>query len=242
MIDEAKKIAPAAYLPFKTFLSSVEALEHGLPKKLDRAIWRGQSGIVQGQIMMAFRFLGLIDDEDQPTPFLSDLVERKNERAQCVGIMLKSAYRKVFDLDLTKTSPKMLEEAMSNYGVGGDTRRKAVAFFLRAARYAEIPMHLLLTAQIRNSNGAPRRRRKGPDAPPAPPAATPSVPLSKPRPSQGETRSVALPSGTVVSLHVSANWMLMPPEERKYVFGLVDQLHQYPEAGESSEDEEDIDL
>ena len=120
----SKTTTPAAYLPFKTFLSSIEALEHGLPKKLDRSIWK-QSGIVQGQIMMALRFFNLVDELDQPTPALQRLVDSPDKRQEHIAALLSYAYKDILSHDLTKMTPKMLEEYMGQYNVSGDTRRKA---------------------------------------------------------------------------------------------------------------------
>ena len=75
--DSTVKVTAAAYLPFRTFLSAIESLEHGIPKNIDRTIWRNQSGVTQSQILMAFRFFGLVDDSDQPTELLHELVEKK---------------------------------------------------------------------------------------------------------------------------------------------------------------------
>lgn len=224
-----QKAIPAAYLPFKTFLSAIEALEHGLPRKLDRTMWRSQSGIIQGQIMMALRFLSLINDSDEPTGALHKLVapENKEKRQELVGALLLHAYRAVMDHDLTKMTPKMLDDEFEQYGVQGDTRRKAVAFFLRAAKYAELPMHPLLSAQTRNSVSGPRRKRKKAGnggeangaADPAPAATSGGSPT---------TKTVKLASGTIVVLNIMANWMDMGSTEREYVYGLIDRLQNVP--------------
>ena len=58
--QERTQTAPAPYLPFLSFKGAIEALEQGVPKKLDRTIWRTQSGIMQTQILMTFRFFGLV--------------------------------------------------------------------------------------------------------------------------------------------------------------------------------------
>lgn len=233
-MEEGKKATPAAYLPFKTFLSSIEALEHGLPKKLDRSIWR-QSGIVQGQIMMALRFFRLISDTDEPTRALYVLVEESSKRPQHIGELVRDAYADIIAHDLTKMTPKMLEDAMGAYGVQGDTRRKAIAFFLRAAKYAEMPMHPLLTSQTRNASNGVRRKRKARDG-----AADTQAPVTPPVSSQTtDTKVVKLPSGTVVTLHIAANWLDMSPEERTYVFGLVDHLHDHPGLDEPEEEEDE---
>jgi hypothetical protein len=220
---------PAAYLPFKTFLSSIEALEHGIPKKIDRTIWRNQSGVTQSQIIMALRFFRLIDNEDRPTVMLTRLVEEKDKRAEHLSVLLQVAYRDLIAHDLTKMTTKMLEDAMEQYSVTGDTKRKAVAFFLRAAKYAQIPMHPLLTAAMRNSSG-PRKRR---------------TPQGKghfvgdmngradvrheERPS-GNSRTVNLPNGGSVTLTIEADPFSLIGEERKFVFDLVDKMQTYQDA------------
>ena len=225
MAEDQKKAIPAAYLPFKTFMSSVEALEQGIPRRLDRTIWRGQSGIVQGQIMMAFRFLGLINDKDEPTDVLRELVEKKSDRALEIRNIIEDAYVDLLgDHDLTKTTPKMLDEAMSQYNVGGDTRRKAVAFFLRAAKYAEMPMHPLLAAQTRNASNGVRRKRRPKEAIDTPPP-TPPTPNSDGSPK--EVIAVKLPSGGLVTLTISAKWTDMDREEWEFVRGLVERLRQF---------------
>src|SRR5579859_1760088 len=134
-IPEPASQNAAAYLPFKTFLSAIEALEHGIPKKIDRTIWRTQSYIVQTQIIMALRFLGLVDSQDNPSPKLHQLVEKKSDRKMFLNNLLVDAYRSIIDLDLTKTTPKMLDDEMEKYNVSGDTKKKAVRFFLQAAKY-----------------------------------------------------------------------------------------------------------
>src|SRR5260370_38142366 len=65
-----------SYLPLKTFPGALDALREGVPKKIDRGIWRTQSGAGQGQIMIALRFLGLLNDSDAPTmPLLEQLAK-----------------------------------------------------------------------------------------------------------------------------------------------------------------------
>ena len=235
--EGARRTPVAAYLPFKTFLSAVEALEHGLPKKLDRSIWRGQAGIVQGQIMMAFRFLSLINERDEPTDELANFVHQREMRSEYVGRLIKMAYLDLFsEHDLTKTTPKMLEEAMSRYGVQGDTRRKAIGFFLRAAKYAELPMHPLLSAQTRNSNAGMRRRRKSLEVAVDLAAAT-NLHGTNAAGGDGTTKSVTLPSGTVVTLNIVADWLDMKGAERDYIFGLIDSLQQVPSAEDIEQEE-----
>lgn len=232
----AAKTTPAAYLPFKTFLSSIEALEHGIPKKIDRTIWRSQSGVTQSQILMGLRFLHLVDDQDQPTPMLHRLVEDKDQRQATMATLLNTAYRDLIAHDPTKMTPKMLEDMMEGYNVTGDTKRKAVTFFLRAAKYAGLPMHPLLTAQMRNV--APRRRRapgvrQGLDATLTVTNATESDIRA------ANTKQVSLHSGGTVTMSVSYDPFSLSAEDRQFVFDLVDKFQAYAATHPASDEREE---
>lgn len=229
--DNAKS-SPAAYLPFRTFVSSVEALEHGIPKQIDRTIWRSQSGVVQSQILMALRFLGFVDTADAPTPLLHDYVEQKDHRKQNMVRILRSAYADIIKHDLTKMTPKMLDDAFDAYGVSGDTKRKAVTFFLKAAKFAEIPMHPLLSSQVRNTGPRGKRRteRKASEEN--------LSPMPDPAPngfSASNSRTLELKSGGSVTVTVAYDPFSLSREDRDFVFKLVDMLQGYS----STADEED---
>ncbi len=240
MAEEPAKTAPAAYLPFKTFISAIETLEQGLPKKLDRTVWRSQSGVIQSQIMMALRFFGLVNDDGVPTVALQRLIDGKDKRQEQMGALLRYAYKDIIDHDLTKMTPRMLEDAMSAYNVSGDTRRKAVGFFLRAAKFADFSMHPLLYGQIRETgNGSRKKRQKAGRSAENPLHSTfPPNPLS-PDPSR---KTIPLKSGGSVTLEIAANPFSMSGTDRTFVFELIDKLHEYAgtlptSGGEEEEDE-----
>jgi len=216
--------APAAYVAFRTFLGAIDALQHGLPKKLDRTIWRNQSGVVQSQIMMAFRFFGLVDSEDRPTPALQRLVDHPQKRPEHMSALLLHSYRDLIDHDLTKMSPKMLEQAMEQYNVSGDTRRKAITFFLQAAKFAELPMHPLLSAQIRST---PTKRRKKTREVAGRSEELQNQSAASASNSAGSVKTILLRSGGTLTLSVVADVFAMSAEDRSFVFGLIDELQNY---------------
>jgi hypothetical protein len=237
-----EKTSPAAYVPFRTFISAIESLEHGVPKKIDRTIWRTQSGVTQTQIMMAFRFFDLVDTDDRPTGLLHELVNEKEQRKVAMGTVLAGAYARILANDLTKTTPKMLDDEFDLLGVSGDTKRKAVTFFLKAAKFAELPMHPLLAAQVRNTGPRAKNRgsRKISDAGTTTIKVTPNGTPSGVQ--AANTRSVSLRSGGTVTMAVSYDPFSLSSEDRKFVFDLVDQLNAYAEQHPpdgSEEDEED---
>jgi hypothetical protein len=233
--ESVPRATPAPYLPFLTFLGSVAALEHGIPKKLDRTMWPNQSGLVQSQILMAFRFLDLVDDEDRPTDLLHELVREKDGRTGIITKILNQSYTALIDHDITKMTPKMVEDAMERYNVSGETKRKAVSFFLRAAKFATMPMHPLLSAMVRNTGPRKRRAKKGLFVP----EMSGRADLSFEAPKNSSMKTVRLNSGGTVALSISADPFTLPSEDRNFVFELVDKLQAYADAHVLSGSEED---
>ncbi len=236
--DAAPRTTPAPYLPFLTFQSAIESLEHGIPKKLDRTIWPSQSGLVQSQILMAFRFLGLVDAEDRPAGLLHELVEHKEHRKMLIGEIVHGAYADIISHDLTKMTPKMLDDAFEQFGVTGDTKRKAVTFFLKAAKFADVPMHPLLSTQVRNTG--PRKKRaqkpKGVFIGDMNGAADPAYDPDK-RPTS--TQTAVLSSGGRLVLQIFGDPFALPSDERQVVFELVDRLRNIAAAVEGDGEPED---
>lgn len=224
--ESAAQATPAAYLPFRTFLGAIEALQHGIPKRIDRTIWRSQSGVVQGQIMMALRFFGLVNSEDEPTTALHRFVDSPEKRSENIRALLHHAYRDLIDRDLTKMSPKMLEEAMEQYSVSGDTKRKAVRFFLQAAKFADLPMHPLLSGQVRNTSGTRRKRTKVREiGVHVEDQAQPQEVSSSAQ--QRNITNVDLKSGGKLTLIINVDLISLSSEDRTFVFGMIDKFKEY---------------
>jgi hypothetical protein len=143
-----------AYISFTTFQSAVQSLRvHGLPDKLDRTAWQSRSGTEQGQIIGAFKFLGLIDENDRTQPVLKSLSgaqEGSEAEKELLSGLLKAKYLKLFELDLKTATSGQVAAAIGSYGPTGATRDRAVRFFLKAAHYCGIPMSSRLTAGMRS--------------------------------------------------------------------------------------------
>ncbi len=86
-MEAGRPVVP--YVPFKTFLTALDALEAGLPNQLDRSVWPSYSGAIQGQLLGAFRFLGLMDEGNCPTPALGELVSKRGARRE----LLRATHR-----------------------------------------------------------------------------------------------------------------------------------------------------
>lgn len=225
-------VLPAPYLPFKTFLGSLDPFLQGIPPKIDRTLWN-QSGFVQGLIMNAYRYFHLVDANNKPTPEFHQLVKSKvEERKAQIKQLLDIGYPEVTMHDLATMTPRILDELMDKYNVSGETKKKATTFFLQAAKFADIPLSNFLTEKIRNTSGTRRRRRIDGE-----------IDTRSQRPAfhatDGSSRSVALAEGGTVTLTISADVFGLGKEDREFVFRLIDQLQQYESEHPSVDDEDE---
>ncbi len=155
------------YIPYATFISALDALKRdGIPGtgKIDKTLWDTQSGAIQGQILIGFRFLGLIDEHNKVLPALPPLVNASaEERKPMLKKVIEGAYSKLLALDLNTISQGQLDQALRDYNIGGSTLTRAVRFFVKACQEAGIP----ISSRVSGKNqppapGAPpqaRRRR-----------------------------------------------------------------------------------
>ena len=244
-IEARKKTAP--YLPFRTFLGSLDTFSQGLPHVLDRTIWRSQAGVTQGLIMNTYRFLGLVDEYDAPTDALESMVRQTEQRPALLRGLIESTYGHEFGLDFSATTPKILEDMFVDfYAVTGATKQKAITFFLKAARFANITLSPLLLTQIRNT-ASRKRRTKGKDS-----GTTPARENGDGQAQQvavtgnattDTTHRIDLVSGGTLTFTITANPFKMPQKDRDFVFSLIDMLQQYerehPVGGNNDEEEDE---
>lgn len=234
MANDAQ-IKAAPYLPLKTFLSALDALREGVPKRIDRAIWRSQSGAVQAQIMVAFRFFGLVDDADVPAlPLLENLANAdETHRKVLLKPLIEHAFQPIIAHDLTKMTPSMLSEEMESFGISGDTLRKSVTFFLQVAKYLDLPLSPYLKDKTRSS---PKTRRVV-RVQTTPPTANGSS--SAPAPTAtGSSTSVTLRGGGTVTMNVTADVWKMPSDDRAFVLDLIDKIQAYEKVSVSPKPKE----
>lgn len=242
MAEEAKA---AVYVGWQTFSNSLDALAEGVPNVIDRSAFPNQSGGVQSQLMAGLKFLALVDEAGKPTNDLYDLaVKDQVKRKETLRRVLESRYAQLFALGLDKATPSQLSDAMAkSYNVTGDTRDKALRFFLGAAQYAGVTLSRFL---IKN-DGTPIVRRRPVSRRPATDAGTrraqtePNIataPMEQPPTSAGMSRSITLVSGGSVTLSASVDMFKLSSEDRKFLFDIIDRLANYEEGGEDEVDEE----
>ena len=128
------------YISFRTLLNAIERMEtDGMPSRLDRSYLSNLPWSTQNHFLASCRALQLIDENGRPNPVLIRLVEDPTSRPQVIGTVLRDFYAGPISLSQNATQAE-LEERFKEYGLAGSTSRKAIAFFLHAAAFAELPM------------------------------------------------------------------------------------------------------
>jgi hypothetical protein len=219
-MPEDKKAA-VAYVPFKTFLAAIEGFERHMPEPIDNSAWPTYSGAIKSQLLGAFRFLGLIDDKGTAMPALKSLVEDKAHRKANLRKIMEASYKPLIAAGLQNMSPKRFDELMGDYGMQGETHNKVVSFFIKAARYAELPISpLLLRRGARPITARKRKHDEGGDEG--------VVGISVPQTSSGGTsKTVDLVSGGQLTVVLSVNLLDLNASDREFVFGIIDKVQSY---------------
>lgn len=126
------------------------------PQVLSNELFANRSGASRYEMLVAFRFLGLMHEDRRPTEEGRALIE--NPSTDRLRTIIERAYPAVIALGLGTATTSQLNEVLRQMGVKeASTLRKARTFFLLAAEKAGIPIGNHLTA--RAPAGKPMARR-----------------------------------------------------------------------------------
>jgi hypothetical protein len=213
------------YLPFSSFITGLDQLAQAMPNVIGREVFPYHSGVLQGQMLGALRFLDLIDGSGTPKGnTLERLAIEKDvpSRRTHIRSLLKSAYADVLKLDLAKMTPSQLDAAFEGYGVSGDTKKKAKTFFIKAARYAELSVSPLLTRKGRASTSVKKKKAS---------TQKPSTELSTLQSSVAEegdevvtSKTVPLKGGATLTVIVRGNLLDVDSGDRELIFKFIDEF------------------
>jgi hypothetical protein len=224
MTEAANNKLTPPYLPYRTFLSSLDKLAEGVPPRIDRGIWKNQTGSIQSLIMGAYRFFGLIDDQSKPTKTLHDLVAHRDKPNEFVKSILEEKYAEVIKHNLSTMTEALINEYFAEaFGVEGDTKRKCITFFLQAAKAVGMPLSSFLQSQVRVRTSGTRRRRREENGE----ELEELEEVDESLPQVGEAKTVELRSGGTLTLSASVKFFDMASDDRTFVFELIDKLRDY---------------
>lgn len=140
-----------------------------IPPTIDKRLWPNYSNTVANQLVAALKFLGLVDEAGVPTDMLRLLVENHggDQWPSALEVVVRSAYQPVMDVELDKVHGSHLRDKFKTvFGVEGDQQRKAIAFFLFAARDAGIKLSPYLKLRERGANRSGGRKKRVEKPPP----------------------------------------------------------------------------
>ena len=172
---EAKPASPP-YIPYLTFKNFIQWLEtDGIPLQFDRTAWEKKySGSTGPQLLTGLRFLGLLKGE-RPTSELDCVM---NAQGDDRNALLRDTFQRSYNIinfdDLPRATPGMLRNWLTQYGIEGDTVRKAESFFVNAAKDLDIPISNSLRKMARNRPQGTTKRSSRRDTKPS--QSTPPVP------------------------------------------------------------------
>ena len=166
-VTQEKQQTPA-YSSFVTTTNTIDLLKaDGVPPKFDRSILGSMSGSSQSQIMVTFRYLNFIDENDRTTEVLKDLVYADREqRKEIWRKILTNSYPYILnpedDFNLEVCAPSTFKEKFEDQGINGSTLNKAIRFFLAAAEFAEIKISPHVKKNYKSRRSTPSKSSKKP--------------------------------------------------------------------------------
>lgn len=234
MDTEAEAFKPP-YMSFQTFWNFVSELaSKPLPPRIDRSLMGSKSGTDQANLTSTLVSLGLVDDAGVVQPGLVRLVQATDaERKAVMAALVREHYPQAMEVSEQNGTASALAEAFRNSFdlTAPETRRKAMTFFLHAARTSELPVSVHFPA-TRAGSGAPGttrvKRAAASKRKSSPNTIEHELPADHPKHGESDEYTVELKSGGTVSVGVSVNLFELSRDDRDFVVDLVDRLKGYP--------------
>ena len=223
-----------AYRTFDGFIASLREKD-SLPPKIDRSIMVGKSGSDMAFLLATLRFFDLVDTSGAVRPELARLVgARPDERPVVLKEMVMKRYSNEVAVSLSNgTKDQLLEAIGKDFGVMGDTRRKAMTFLLHMMTAANMPKSEYFP-DVRSGSGTTVRKAgaKRRAKPATPPTLEDRFNSSK----AGDSYTVTLLGGGTVTVIVKESHFNLGvnPTDRTFVYCLVDALIGYAGANSQS--------
>lgn len=182
--SEAKEFSPPYNISWATFLNTIDKIAGEMPTRVDRTYLDSQAGSVQTYLISALRGFGFIDgDQRTDTENMKGWASAVPEaRPGFMAELLRRYYPSMIELGTSNSTPGELADAFAEAfpAIAGESRTKAVRFFLSAAAYAGVqtsPMWKAVKAPRGTSRKAGARSRKagtsgGGEKPPEPKPST----------------------------------------------------------------------
>lgn len=196
------------YIAFKTLTDLIERMEReDPPTRVDPTYLDSYAGGYRPTVIGNLQTLGLLNDSREPTERMLALVRApEGDRQHLVGELIKGYYGDVLALGRNATQGQLLE-AFNDKNVSGETRRKAIGFFINACKYADIGLspHWKTPAAAKPLGA----RKKGANTTDNNTGADAAQTSTKNSQGAGETVVVDLGPAGAVTINVNVAWLVL---------------------------------
>ena len=165
---QSEEVRVPPYVSFKTltnFIGRLRDLEN-IPSRIDTSIMTTLAPSVRRQLVLAMKFLDLVDANNLPTKKLSAVITKDEAKfKQGLTEIILEAYKPILkDLTLNNATSAQLNEVFKPFSQKVTVRNRCKAFLIAAARECAIPISPLLIerAKNRNNDNVPKRPRGRP--------------------------------------------------------------------------------
>lgn len=189
------------YVSFSMLENTLERMRvEGVPARVDRSYLGTASGSAKAQFLAAAKALELLDEQSRPTRTLHALVPKPEDRPGVFNHLLHRFYAPVIALGTNATQSQLEETFRAEYGISGSTVRKAISFYLAAAKFADVAVSPhFSTPRIATAGQGTRRRR-------------PARAVPEPEPQPASTRPA--PVETSLPGLIAALVRKLPPQDQ----------------------------
>jgi hypothetical protein len=216
------------YMAFRTFWSFIEDLaSKPLPPAIDRSMMSSKSGTDQMNLMQSMRTFGLMNEDGTVLPALVDLTDADPDiRKKNLEQVVRTFYTGPLKVSEQHGTEQQLKDSFKDTWdlSSTDTLRKAITFFLHAARAADIELSSYFP-NTRSGSGSPGKgkpRRSGSNKKKS------TLPDGHVPPSSEKYRlDVELETGGSMTLTVSVDPIRLRGEDRDFFYDVVDKLSDY---------------
>lgn len=237
MASVEREFLPPYNIPWATFMNSVEKVAADLPNKVDRSYLGSMSGGLKSYLISAFRSFGLLLEDLTVSEELRALAKDPEGRPARIGSLLAQYYPRAVELGKTNATPGELDSAFAEMfpSISGESRTKAIRFYLSACDYAGVAKSPLWKSPKAAGASTPRRGRSKKTE------NNNGEGNSAPRTTVGQSlREFKLPSGHVLTVSLSTDVLALGRGERKFVMGIVDQIEEHIEENASANAEQSV--
>lgn len=154
-MDTRKDKATPCYVSYLTFVNMLDHIKSlkVMPTQIGNTVWAGKfSGGNSILLTAALRFLKLLEGNGPTDQFRTLVFADAEKRKEVLREVLVGAYGADI-ANLSDKTPKMVDETLRSLGTTDSTHRKAVSFFVQAAKGAGITMPSTIAKRARNRPG-----------------------------------------------------------------------------------------